>query len=299
MGDKQLSSIQAIIKKLTIKLTSPLISEHLAYQEAWWMLESLTGASKAELCALSNISLSVDQQSKLDDWVLQRVFHNKPLQYILGTVPFCELTILVRPPILIPRPETEEWVTWLIALIAQQKGRRIRILDLCTGTGCIGLALARHVPELCVVGVDINPEAVALAYENKRLNAISNIEFIISDLFDDLKNEKFDIIVTNPPYLSQQEYEHIHDDVKKWEDKRALVTPADGMELYNRIITKALNCIDVVSHRTNFKNLPVLVGEIGPAQKEVIVSILAQNNFKNIELFSDLQGVLRWFIASI
>lgn len=300
---KQLIELSLFIKELSKKLSSSLISEMLAEQEAWWMLEALTGKSKAVLCAMSSFQLSHEQHVKLKQWIAQRVEQKKPLQYILGSVPFCGLTIRVRPPILIPRPETEEWTTWLIELFKKYDYGSLRILDLCSGTGCIGLALAHHFPQAQVIGVDINPDAIALAQENKTLNNLTNIQFIESDLYAQLTGQKFDLIVTNPPYLSMAEYEKISDDVKQWEDVCALVAPDHGMLLYQQIIAQAQSYLNVANYKKNKEQLPALVCEIGPAQKNSqknsIEAIFEKYGFKKYKLMNDLQGMSRWIAGYI
>lgn len=272
----------------------------LAQQEAWWMLQALTGKTKSALCILNNIELSFDQQELLDEWIRQRVEEYKPLQYILGSVPFCDLTMQVRSPILIPRPETEEWTFWVIEQLKPLDTSGLRILDLCTGTGCIALALAHHLPNSMVTGIDINQEAIALAQENQKAHNLSNVQFILSDLYSALpENMKFDLIVTNPPYLCPSEYEALSEDVKKWEDPRALVAQDRGMQLYQRIIADAHRYLDAVGRKKSLAQAPAFVCEIGPAQKESIKNILVGNGFRNVDLISDLQGVPRWAIAFI
>lgn len=252
------------------------------------------------MCAFDTIELSPHQQKLLDEWIKQRVEACKPLQYILGSVPFCDLTIQVRSPILIPRPETEEWVSWLIERLKPLDTKGLRILDLCTGTGCIALALAHHLPDSVVTGIDINPEAIALAQENKRTLNLSNIEFILSDLYTALSQDlKFDLIVSNPPYLCSSEYEALSEDVKKWEDPRALVAPDRGMQLYHSIIAGAHGYLDTLHRKKSLTQVPAFVCEIGPAQKDSIKDVLVGHGFKNVDLINDLQHAPRWVIAFI
>ncbi|MBS1988575.1 peptide chain release factor N(5)-glutamine methyltransferase [Candidatus Dependentiae bacterium] len=264
------------------------------------MLQALTGKTKSALCILNKIELLPVQQALLDEWIWQRVEEYKPLQYILGSVPFCDLTIQVRSPILIPRPETEEWVAWLIEQLKPLDTQGLRILDLCTGTGCIALALARHLPGSIVMGIDINPEAIALAQENQKAHNLSNVQFILSDLYAALPQDmKFDLIVTNPPYLCPSEYDALSEDVKKWEDPRALVAQDRGMQLYQYIIADAHRYLDVQGRKKSLAQAPAFVCEIGPAQKESIKNILVGHGFKSVDLINDLQGFPRWAIAFI
>ncbi|MFH0898163.1 MAG: HemK family protein methyltransferase, partial [bacterium] len=155
-------AVADLIKDLSQKLQLRNTTGN-AIQEAWWILEKLTNQSQASLVMAQTLILDEQQQQTLDHWISQRVDEKKPLQYILGSVPFCSLDILVQPPVLIPRPETEEMVCWLIDIIKKSSKTKISILDLCCGSGCIGLALAHALPEATVLGTDISPHAVCLA----------------------------------------------------------------------------------------------------------------------------------------
>jgi len=242
---------------------------------------------------LKTFTLTKEQQQKLEHWINQRVNEKKPLQYILGKVPFCDLEILVEPPILIPRPETEEIVCWLIEQIKQQGHKNLSILDVCCGSGCIGLALARAFPEATVVGLDINEQAIDLSEKNKKHNNISNISFVQSDLYQALSKEQvFDIIISNPPYLSEESYENVSDEIRIWEDKQALVAQHDGMALYEKIIAQSHNFLK----QTN--KGPHLVLEIGIDQN-TIKELFIQAGFTNIEIHNDMSGKKRWITGSI
>lgn len=263
-------------------------------QGAWWLIEALTKKSQAYLLVHDEVVWSVAQQNQLDLWLYQLSHEHKPLQYLLGTVPFKELEIIVEPPILIPRPETEEMVDWLIQEIKKAGVEEIRILDLCTGTGCIGLALARAFPRAVVVGSDKNPQAIALAEKNKKHNKVSNISFLISDLFDALdQGMLFDIIISNPPYLSEEAFEQVALNIKHWEDKEALVADDAGMALYARIIKEAPCFLRSTDQQCL---IPCLVFEIGYEQ-HLIESVMKAGEFHDIQIFSDMQGMHRWVAA--
>ncbi len=287
--------IDKIVKKLVLKKI-PLL---LASQEAWWMLEALTQMSRAKLLCEKELVLSSKDQKILDEWIVLRTEKHMPLQYILGSVPFCDLDITVKSPILIPRPETEEMVTWLIDIIKQEKVGSLKILDMCTGSGCIGLALAHNFPKSQVVGVDINPMAIELASENKKINSIVNAKFILSNLYDKLKSDQFDIIITNPPYLSHTEYDEVSDSVKKWEDEKALVAADNGMYFYHHIIKSAKKHLSGKFFGSVREKIPVIVCEFGPSQHGSLESIFIDSGFLDVRFFRDLQGELRWAAAYI
>jgi release factor glutamine methyltransferase len=265
-----------------------------AQQEAWWILEHTTGKKRSELLAQKNISLTTEEQSILTECVRQITIEHKPLQYILGSVPFCDLEIKVEPPILIPRPETEEWCTWLIDQLKAYSNQNLQILDLCCGTGCISLALAKALPKSTVIGIDINTQAIALSEKNKLKNKIENIKFIQSDLYENIpEKSRFDLIVSNPPYIREAEYEKLEKSVTDWEDKSALVADENGLEFYKEIIEGAhlyLKDDSSISSR--------IVLEFGLDQAEQIKNSLLEKQFDSIEIHRDAMGKERWVSAN-
>lgn len=290
-----LQTLTVIINQLVSKLLGVTLDVHAARQEALWLLEKVTGLSGAQLL-VKDLLLSARQKLLLEKLLADRIEKKKPLQYILGSVPFCDLEILVESPILIPRPETEEWTWWLINFVKQSCTENMSILDMCAGSGCIGLALAKHLQGSSVLGVDICKQAVDLALKNKTHNHIAHYNVIESDLFNNIdRSRKFDMIVSNPPYLSEQEYKEIDAGVRDWEDRQALVTEDAGMGIYKRLIPQA----KMFLKRERNSNLPALVCEIGPAQKEIIIAVLLEAGFTKAELINDLQGVARVAVAYI
>ncbi|MFA6535432.1 MAG: peptide chain release factor N(5)-glutamine methyltransferase [Candidatus Babeliales bacterium] len=281
--------ILKLIHNMASQLESCCKDKINAEQEAWWLVEKLTNKSKTWLLSNPNRSFSASEQEQLTQWIIDRVQHNKPLAYILGSVPFCDLEILVKPPILIPRPETEEWVSWLIEQLKQANFTKFIALDLCCGSGCIGLAIAKAFPKSKIIGIDINPEAIKLSIENKNHNKIENIDFIQSDLFQNLpSNFSCNLIVSNPPYLAKQELANLDPDVKDWEDHMALVAQDEGMYFYHKIFTESPKFLLPIE-----SSIPQIVVEIGPAQR-TIENILPTYKFKNFILYKDMQHQGRW-----
>lgn len=140
--------------------------------------------------------------------VLQRSRHY-PLQYILGTQPFGDLEIRCKPGVLIPRNDTEEWCYEVVEVLRHLT--HLKVLDMCTGTGCIALLMAKELAQSSVVGVDISDKAVELSRENLELNMITNVRFEQGDLKDQLLisrlgDDRFDLIVSNPPYIPASEF---------------------------------------------------------------------------------------------
>ncbi len=286
------------IKQLRTKLRGCCTTEHEAHHEAMLLLAHIMQVNHAQILAQTTITLTQAQQQQLDHALHARIHEHKPLSYILGSVPFCNLDILVETPILIPRPETEEWVSWLIEQCAPVHDKSCTILDLCTGTGCIALALAQAFPRARVIGVDKNPQALTLAQKNKDHNALSNIEFLHGDLCAPLPaNVCYDLIVSNPPYISEEEYQTLAPEVAQWEDKQALVAPNDGLEFYQRIAYEAARFLCPTSIFSSC-NLPRIVAELG-TEPESVVQIFGKAGFSRCNLHCDLQGKVRWLEARI
>jgi len=285
--------IMTLIKDLSRRL-APLISEPtIAEQEAWWMLEKLTQKNKARLLLEGEVNLSVQESQMLDSWIIQRVDHKKPLQYILGSVPFAGLDIIVQTPILIPRIETEEWITWLIKKLQPVKDESLDILDLCSGSGCIALALAAAFPKWTITGIDINQKALELANKNKLCSKLENVDFILSNLYQRLnQNKKFDVIVSNPPYLSAEEYRKLTDDVKLWEDPIALQAEQEGLAIYERIIEGAKHYLKEESCLSSVQ-LPRIIVELGQ-NPQGVQSLFEQHGFQAIQIHQDMQQKERW-----
>lgn len=267
------------------KLRSSGMEHAEAVQEAWWIIEKITQKNRSHLVAFPERQLSKTELENLEHIIYERTVLAKPLQYILKQVPFLELTIEVQPPTLIPRPETEEWCSLLIERIKQQPSttpKDFTILDLCTGSGCIALALAQAFPEALVVGADIKKEAIALAEKNKKNNDIANATFIQSDLFEKL-TPTFSLIISNPPYLSKTEWDELDISVKKWEDRDALVAENEGLAIYEKILEQAPNFL---AHITSFTTQLAL--EISPFVLEPLEKIIQEKNYFFYEVIYDL-----------
>ena len=256
-------------------------------QAAWWILEAITQKSKTVLILEKNFNLSISQEEMLTNWLYKLKNQNYPLQYLLGSVPFLDLNILVKTPTLIPRPETEEWVDNLIKTFQAAKKEKLFVLDIGVGTGCIGLAIAKTFPSWNVLGVDISDKALALAEQNKIENKIENINFIKSDLFECLPNKKFDLIVSNPPYINQKQYEELADSVAQWEDRQALVASVDGLSVIKNIAAKAHKYL---VESTNICNVPSLVMEVDYTHITEVKALLLNAYFSKVEIKKDLAG---------
>lgn len=277
------NNLADILQDITSRIESIYDTREIAYQNAWFILEFVTHKKQAQLIVQKELMLVPEQYNHIEHIIYQLTVLHKPLQYILGFVPFLDLTIKVKSPILIPRPETEEWVYTLIQFLKKENCVNFSILDLCTGTGCIALALAQAFPHSRVMGIDINPEALMLAQENQVINGINNCTFLQSNLFEHIADQKFDLIVSNPPYLSDSEWERLEPEVKIWEDPQALKAPQEGYELIDQILQESLMHLTSTSRIS--KNLWI---EIGSGQGAHSLQKALQAGYQKCEIIKDL-----------
>ncbi len=205
-----------------------------------------------------------------------------PLQYAIGYWEFYGLLLKVDKRALIPRFETEIIIDYLLKSNIEAS----KILDIGVGTGAISLALAKNMPKASVSGVDISESALALANENKERLNISNVNFYLSDLFENV-DDIFDIIISNPPYISEADYNKL-DSLLYKEPKIALVGGDDGLYFYREIIKDAHKYLNKNGH---------LIFEIGYDQKDAINQLLVKSDFKNITNLRDYNDYDRFIIA--
>lgn len=287
---KKQTKLITLLRETTIALTKCYDDSTLRKQYAWWMIEAITGKSQASLLTSDFIDWSDAQQKKLESWIERQVSNHEPLQYILGSVPFSAVNILVKPPILIPRPETEEWTSVLINHLKKLKNQKLVILDLCCGSGCIAIALAKALPKAQVYGADINNQAIALSQTNGRHNQCNNVTFLRSDLFKDISPTfKFDMIVSNPPYIPAKQWQSLDDSVKNWEDKNALIAAEDGLAIIKKIIDDAPDYLQE-NKELRDTNIPQLIIEIDYNQGKAVADYMKEKRYLQIKIHEDLEG---------
>ena len=206
----------------------------------------------------------------------------KPLQYILGEAHFYGLVFKVNEHVLIPRPETEELVDWIIADSNLQFAvGDIKILDIGTGSGCIPVTLKKHLPQAQVSTLDVSAEAITVARQNAMQKGVE-VDFIEADILSFKSELKFDVIVSNPPYIRLLEKEEMHENVLANEPHLALfVSDEDPLIFYKAIASFA---------QTNLNPGGKLYFEINEYLGEETVDMLDDKGFKNIELRKDMQG---------
>ncbi len=227
--------------------------------------------------------LDSSKLSIVKEKVLERIKTHRPVQYIMGFSYFAGEKFIVNKNVLIPRDETEILVNKAIekALLINSKN----ILDIGTGSGCIACSIAKHI-DGHILGIDISEQALEVALENsKRLFLDKRIEFRQSNLFAKIEeNEKFDIIVSNPPYISPKEKSTIQKEVLHEPEIALFTNDARGLEFYEKIIKDAPRFL---------KEKGYILFELGFGQSEDVKNILLDNGFKNIEIEKDLASIDR------
>jgi release factor glutamine methyltransferase len=213
-------------------------------RSAEWLLSAASGLSRVELYAYHDRPLSPEELAALRDGVKRRAA-GEPLQYVTGEVAFRHIVLKVRPGVLIPRPETEVLVDAAMPAIdaaIAERGEAL-VIDLCTGSGCVALAIAQERPAARVFASDISPDAVAVAVDNaERLGLAERVEICEGDLFAALPDEilgTVDLVVVNPPYVPSAEVAKLSAEVAGFEPHLALDGGEDGLAVYRRILGEA------------------------------------------------------------
>lgn len=209
-----------------------------------------------------------------------------PLQHITGKANFMGIDFFVNENVLIPRFDTENLVEKVLEI---SEGKRV--LDMCTGSGCIILTLAKLGKVKSAMGIDISEKALEVANKNKEMLSLNNISFLKSDLFEEVGDDvRFDIIVSNPPYIPTAEIDKLMVEVKNHDPYIALDGKEDGLYFYRRISKDA---------RKHLDNGGMLALEIGYDQGESVPAILAKDGYKDIKVYKDLSGLDRVVTATI
>ena len=247
----------------------------------YMLIESFYNVTRLKLAMDSEYS--IDSEDKILD-ALKLLKSQKPIQYILGETEFYGLPFKVNEHTLIPRPETEELVEWILK--HQSIEDKINILDIGTGSGCIAISLAKHLPQAKVYALDISKEALKIAKQNADLNEVV-VTFLEADILKpkvnwnlEFKSLEFDIIVSNPPYIREQEKELMKPNVLENEPHLALFVNDENPLIFYQTITQfAIK---------NLRKNGMLLFEINEYLGNDMIQLLNQNNFKNIELKQDI-----------
>lgn len=225
---------------------------------------------------LNNLS---DEQLSILLEIIKRLKNKEPIQYVLSESEFFNLTFRVNSNVLIPRPETEELVEWIIN---SENKNNPTILDIGTGSGCIAISLSHNMPTANIHAWDISPQALKVAKQNAQTNK-AKVSFAIRDILKtNVSDIHFDVIVSNPPYITEIEKNEMHNTVIDFEPHLALFVPNNNpLIFYEQIATFALNTLNVGGR---------LYFEINRSYGEDTISMLTKKGFTNIELRRDMAG---------
>ena len=256
---------QAILKACLI-LRRQDKEESLAKFLLMYMLDETTEQFSNKLSE----ELSVEQENRYFDLINKNINEDTPLSHLVGFDYFYDRKFKVTKDVLSPRMETEELIYKVLEYIKKSKKDSFRILDLCTGSGIIAITLKKEIVEKYteIVASDISEKALSIAIENANNNN-ANITFIKSDLFDNISG-KFDLIISNPPYISYKDKITIKDSVLNYDPHLALFAEEDGIYFYRKIIENAVHYLSKDG---------VIFFEIGYDQKEKIFELGKNNNF--------------------
>lgn len=265
-------------------LTIEQILRH-AYQridkiDADLLLQHLLAVNHAFLLTHSDQTLTLEQTNHFLHWALQRS-EGVPIAYLIGQREFYDSVFKVSAAVLIPRPETELLIDLALNLIPTD--RACKILDLGTGSGAIAITIAKHRILSQVIAVDVSVDAISIANWNARNLRANNVRFVIGNWFSELSNEKFDLIVTNPPYVAEND-PHLQQGDLRFEPKLALSAGHSGMNCINHIIQTAPQHLE--------KNGWLLL-EHGYDQADKCKELLEKGNFTKICSYPDLAGIIR------
>ena len=255
------------------------------------VLEHITGLPRMEQVKTKIPYLTCTQLEDIDS-ITERLKKNEPIQHVLGETWFAGMKFKVNKNVLIPRPETEELVDWIVKQCAIDN-RQLSIIDIGTGSGCIGITLKKKLPGADISAIDVCSEALFTATENAvALNA--EVDLMLLDFLDEGKWAAlghYDIIVSNPPYVKQSELNEMHERVKGFEPHLALFVPDnDALLFYKKLSSFS---------KQHLKAGGSLFVEINEALGDEIVSQLKSAGFATVELRKDMQGKDRMIKASV
>lgn len=271
------------LRRELVNRLAPLYGRYEANSMTRLIFHHLKGWDPTSLIINANLPVS-ERMLQTVGRILVRLEHHEPLQYILGEARFYGMDLRVSPAVLIPRPETAELVDLIVDRYGQT--RDLRVLDIGTGSGAIAIALSRNLPYSRVSAMDVSDAALDVAKENaKQLGA--KIDFIHADIFDwKPASDSFDIIVSNPPYIPEEEKVDMEDNVLKYEPEQALFVPDDDPLRYYRRITEVAAVALVPGGHLYF--------EINPRFADQMAKLMESKGFHDVTITRDSQNRRRF-----
>ena len=271
----------------TIKLGSKLlrkreICSHILDSEI--LLSNVLNKSREKILVNLDQKLNSRNILKFKKYIRRRSKY-EPVAYILGEKEFWSKKFIVNKDTLIPRPETELLVEKLVKLF---KGKKISILDIGTGSGCIILSLLSNLEKSVGLGVDVSNKAILIANKNAKRHELSNRVKFLNKSFESIFSKKFDLIVSNPPYIERKNIKNLSEDIKRFEPIMALDGGHDGLDLIKKVIYKSKRILKIKG---------TLALEIGNEQIKKVSKILIDNNLRIIHVIKDYKNNVRCVLA--
>jgi len=255
--------------------------------EIEWLLRSLLKCNKLDIYLRFEEPLHSKQLSVLRSWIKRRVKNNEPLQYITGSCEFYGRQYIVNSKVLIPRQETERLID--IVIDKSNMVEKPDIIDVGTGSGCIASTLALEISRANVFGIDISLEALEIAEENKARLNVKNVFFYEMNILIDMPSQTYDFLISNPPYVSQNEMKNLSKEIKNFEPHIALTDFDDGLIFYHRLG-------EIGKEMLKFNGWIIL--EVGKEEHSIkVYSIFKNLHYRNLALIKDFNGDNRVLIA--
>lgn len=260
-------------------------------QEAMWLLEHALAVRSHQLVSQTGRLISPDARNRVESLVARRVAR-EPLQYLLGTQEFCGLEFSVSPAVLIPRPETELLIHHVVDYV--QTLSDATIVDVGTGSGCVAITLAARLNGRRILAIDRSPEALGVAQGNAKKHGVRDrIEWFEGDLLSPLQTRQaadtIDVIVSNPPYISEADWAGLEPEVRVFEPRMALVGGEQGTEFHERLLRDS---------REFLVQGGLLVMEIGAGQATIVRQLAGQiGGYAALRIIEDAAGIERVIIA--
>lgn len=240
--------------------------------DAWYLLQMVCKIERSYYYVHGEEDITQDAQKEYEIAVQKRAEHI-PLQYIIGEQEFMGLRFKVNSNVLIPRQDTETLVEQVLKVVKPG----MKVLDLCTGSGCVLISVLKNAPELTGMGSDISKTALLVAKENAKLHEV-DAEWVRSDLFDNI-TETFDVIMANPPYIPTGEILSLMPEVRDFEPENALDGGADGLDFYRKIAGQVKDYLNPGGY---------VYMEIGYDQGEAVSELMRNAGFTEVEVIKDL-----------
>ena len=270
-------SIAQAIKQASKTLAETSDSARL---DAEVLLCHVLDCSPTHLIAWPEKSLN-DKQTQAFNHLIEQRHSGTPVAYLTGSREFWSLNFKVTPATLIPRPETETLVEFVLDKFSEQK--KLKLIDLGTGSGAIAIAIASEKPDWEIIATDISTEALNIAAENARNHQINNIQFIESNWFEQIEKQHFDLVISNPPYIADQD-KHLSQGDVRFEPLSALTSGKTGLDDIKHITARSIQYLSENGW---------LIFEHGYDQKQAVYDRFKQNNFHKIMQLNDLSGQAR------